>query len=244
MLKLTAIEYEIDNKKIIKEVSATIYPKEFIVIIGQNGAGKSTLLELFAGTKIPTQGTIQLDNKDISNLDLSTKAQLISRLYQQPERGSVGSMSVRENCALALYKTKMIRLSDGLISLTQSDICNRVINLFSEDILDKPMSCLSGGQRQLIASIMATAQETTRLLLLDEPTAALDFHATEKMLSQIAQVIQKKEIVTIMVTHDFDIARSLGTRLWVINQGKLLHDITDGHHTKLTLNELKSLMIT
>ena len=104
------------------------------------------------------------------------------------------------------------------------------------------MASLSGGQRQLIAFIMATKQNNLELLLLDEPTVALDFNATQKMLQEIEQVSAHHNVITIMVTHDFDIATCIGTRLWVIDDGKLTHNYgIDGQHKKLTSQAIKAV---
>jgi len=243
MLKLEQVKFEIDDTKIIKNISVNVQNGEFIIIIGQNGAGKSSLLELIAGTQKPSSGSITLEGQSIGSLALAQRAKLMSRLYQQPARGSIGSMTVRENCALALYKNKTIGLSQGLACLETSEICERITKLFPNTILDARMDSLSGGQRQLISFIMATAQKDMKLLLLDEPTAALDFNATQKMLDNIENTAAQNNVITIMVTHDFDIATSVGTRLWVINDGKLEHDIVNGIHKKLTHQELKQLMI-
>lgn len=243
MLKLENVTLDIETKNIIHGISASAKGGEFIIIVGQNGAGKSSLLELIAGTLKPSTGTIELNDKNITTLALAERAQYIGRLYQQPVRGSVGPMTVRENCALSLYKVKKVGLANGLSSLKYTQICNTIANTFNKSILDIPMASLSGGQRQLISFIMATAQNNLQLLLLDEPTAALDFQATDKMLKHIQDAITQKNVITIMVTHDFDIATSVGTRLWVINKGKLTHDIVNGQHRKLTSCELKKLMV-
>lgn len=243
MLKLNNVSLQIGSKKIINNISANIQDGEFIIIVGQNGAGKSSLLELIAGTLAPTEGSVELAGQRIDSMLLAQRAQLIGRLYQQPAQGSVGSMTVRENCALVEYKYKKVGLSPALACIEESTACKQITQLFHDKIFDVPMQSLSGGQRQLITFILVAAQKRMRLFLLDEPTAALDFSATQQMLAEISKNSLQKKVITILVTHDLDIATSLGTRLWIINNGKLLHDITDGQHREMTREELKKLML-
>jgi putative ABC transport system ATP-binding protein len=94
------------------------------------------------------------------------------------------------------------------------------LDLGLETLLQTPMGSLSGGQRQIISLIMATIIKP-RILLLDEPTAALDPLSATKMLLFAQRYIKEHKLTTLMITHDPMLARILGNRLWVIEQGKV-----------------------
>jgi len=92
-----------------------------------------------------------------------------------------------------------------------------------DEFLQKKMYSLSGGQRQIIAFIMAT-MNPSKILLLDEPTAALDVYSAQKMLELVNQMIKVHAITTLFITHDHNVAQQLGNRFWIMENGIIVQD--------------------
>lgn len=222
MLELKNVQVTYHNNPVLHNVSAQAATGTFVIIIGTNGAGKTTLFDTISGKKKPDSGSVILDNTDISNFQEKDRSSLISRLFQQPHLNCVSSMTVAQNLAMAHYKNNMISIANGMNNLTESQLNNLLapLGVKSAELIATPMGALSGGQRQLISFIMATIVPP-RLLLLDEPTAALDPAAATKLLTVAHDYIKQHGITTLMITHDPYIALSLADEIWVLEKGTI-----------------------
>ncbi len=222
MLKLENICVTINGKKILDNISCEIKHGDLIVIVGPNGAGKSTLFDIIAGKRRPDSGKIFLAGQDITHLSEQQRAPVISRLFQEPSNNSVSTMTVAQNLAMSQYKGKRTRLVDGMKRFPKRliDSLAQSINLTSASLLTTKMGSLSGGQRQLIAFIMSCLIPP-RILLLDEPTAALDPSSATKLLLFALQYIKEHTITTLLITHDPQLALIIGNKLWVLEDGQL-----------------------
>ena len=238
MLKLTNINVWYGNNHIVRDLSCTIEPGDFIVIVGANGAGKSTFFDVIAGKVKPTSGTISLDGVDITNLNELERSAMITRLFQNTRLNSVGSMTVAENLAMAHYSRRKARLVDGTHAMPREQAALLLQRIgMNETILDKQMQQLSGGQRQLIAFTMST-QLIPKLLLLDEPTAALDPQASTKLLSFAAKFIKQHAVTSLLITHDPHIALSIGNKIWVLEEGTITKQYNAGDKKGLNPDKL------
>jgi len=221
MLKFNNIKTSLNNNTIIKPFTAHVSAGDFVIIVGQNGAGKSTLLNNISGKIKISSGDILFNKKSINSLDETSRARLIGQLNQNPMINCSPSLTVRQNLSIALLKIKNASLRNGLKSLKECKKTKEIQSLFlSEKILNKKMSELSGGQRQLIAFIMTTAV-SPKILILDEPTAALDQLASEKMTNLIKQHTSKSQSITFMITHNMEEAAGLGNKIWIIKNGNI-----------------------
>lgn len=225
MLRFSSVSFSIRDKQIINNISFTINEGDFIVILGHNGAGKSTLFDLISGRKQPTSGSIFYKEKDITHLDDIDRASFMARLYQNPTDNVVSSMIVKQNLSLSLYKNRMSRFCFGDASYNGA-LAKEIGEIFPEfqTVLETKMDNLSGGQKQTIASFMATAY-TPEILLLDEPTAALDPQSATRVLQFLNKQIQKKNITAFLITHDPYLAINLGNKIWVLERGMLVRQI-------------------
>lgn len=221
MFHFSSVSFSIGRKKIINSISCSIDQGDFIIILGYNGAGKSTLFDLISGKKIPTSGTITFQDKDITNIGEVERADFIARLHQNPRHNGVSSMTVEENLALSLYKNRNATLQQGTSCLKGqfSTLLSRIFPNVKQ-ILKTKMSDLSGGQQQTIATLMITAN-IPQLLLLDEPTAALDPNAATQVLQCLHEQIRTHQITTLLITHDPYIAQHLGNKIWILEQGTI-----------------------
>lgn len=230
MIKFENVSVTIDNKQILKNISCTINTGDFIVIVGPNGAGKSTFFDMISGKRIATSGNIILDGTDITHLDEQHRAPFISRLFQNPQLNGVATMTVAQNLALSNYKDKTVSLLDGMAKFPAYLMPElEKLNLGSQKILHTPMKDLSGGQRQLLAFIMATLLPP-RLFMLDEPTAALDPQAATKLLQFAIKFINEHAMTTLLITHDPELALAIGKKIWILENGHITkqfdtHDI-------------------
>ena len=221
MLQLKDIDVWFGQNHILRAISCTVQQGDFIVIVGANGAGKSTFFDTIAGKIKPKNGTLVLDGTDITQLNELQRAGMVTRIFQNTRLNSVGSMTVAQNLAIAHYSRRHARLVDGMRDMPLKKAEELVCALgMDASILDKQMNSLSGGQRQLIAFVMAT-QLTPKILLLDEATAALDPHAATKLLKHAAQFIKQHNITTLLITHDPHIALSMGNKVWVLKDGHI-----------------------
>jgi putative ABC transport system ATP-binding protein len=250
MLELKNICVSYVKINVLKNLSGTINDGDFIILIGTNGAGKSTFFDVISGATKPDRGTVLLDGRDITTLDELARAPFVARLFQNTHLSSVPSMTVAENLALSTYKQGKVGLKNGMKDFPDQIIEEvlKPMNLNLEQLLHKPMGSLSGGQRQIISLAMATVIPP-KILLLDEPTAALDPGSATKLLIFAANFIKKHNITTILITHDPHIATTLGNKLWILENGTITRTYglekkelsTDHLIGEINYNELKEL---
>lgn len=201
MLKIENISFVRNGRTILKKAHLTAQPGDIIELRGGNGAGKSTLINIIAGLVTHDSGSISINGTDISKLCAHKRARFIGMVHQDPTAGTVGNLTVEENLALALLKGKSATFSNALKEVAASHLMTTFKTLFAgKDILHQPVKTLSGGQRQLLACVMATAHKPA-ILLLDEPTAALDAQATMQLISFVSAYTLANKAIVIMITH-------------------------------------------
>lgn len=234
MLRLENINVSFGKNHILKNLSCTVEAGDFIVIVGANGAGKSTFFDTISGKNKLTSGKVILDGSDITALSEMQRAAMITRIFQNTRLNSVGSMTVQQNLAIAQYSRRSAKLVDGMHALSRNKAEAIMTELgMNTALLDKKMNDLSGGQRQLVAFAMAT-QLIPKVLLLDEPTAALDPQAATTLLVHAAQFINRHKITTMLITHDPHIALSVGNKIWILENGAITQQYDA--HAKKSLN--------
>src|SRR5579872_7144980 len=238
MMQFKNISVTINGKEILKNISCTINRGDFIVIVGPNGAGKSTFFDMISGKRIPTGGTIICENTDITHVSEQQRAPFISRLFQNPQLNGISSMSVAQNLALSNYKGAIISLSNGMAKFPMHILEDlKHLNLGSKKILETSMKSLSGGQRQLLAFIMATAKPP-KLFLLDEPTAALDPASATKLLQFALKWINEHAMTTLLITHDPELALTIGRKIWILENGTITKQYDQNDQKNLSAADL------
>lgn len=227
------------TKEVFKNLNLEANPGDFITIIGSNGSGKSTLFNIINGKITPDEGTIELNGKDITKLESFARSKWISQVYQDPTLGTAPSMLVLENLSMAMNKGKSFNLSFGLdiknIDLFERELKNLGLGL--ENQLYTKVGLLSGGQRQCLSLIMSTLQKP-EILLLDEHTAALDPQTSQVILDKTNEVINRYEIITLMITHNMQDAIKYGNRLIMLHGGEIIFDIKGKEKEELTVEKL------
>lgn len=225
--------------QLFNELDLTIKEGEFVTVIGSNGAGKSTLLNIVGGGLSPDQGTVKVEDDDVTKLKEYERSKFIGRVFQDPSMGTSPSMSVLENLSLAMGKGKRFGLTWAIqrknIKLIKESLAQLQMGL--EDKLDMKVGLLSGGQRQAMSLLMATMVEP-KLLLLDEHTAALDPNISALIMELTDEMLKRRKMTTLMVTHNLEHAVRYGTRLLMLHQGEIIFDISGEEKKKLTVNKL------
>ncbi|TQQ85761.1 ATP-binding cassette domain-containing protein [Peptacetobacter hominis] len=223
---------------VLNKLSIDVQDGEFVCIVGSNGTGKSTLLNIISGLLKETSGQIMLDGVDISSLPEYKKTQVISRVFQNPSLGTCPSMTVRENLSLALNKGKLLNLKKCLRYKT--DKLEGLLDGISLDLkkfLDTEVRFLSGGQRQSLSLIMSCLADP-KVLLLDEHTAALDPKTSNEVIALTDEIVRKKHITTLMVTHNLKHALEYGDRLVMLHKGEIVMDVKGEEKKNMTVEDI------
>lgn len=229
----------INQKIALNKLSLELFPNDFVTVIGSNGAGKSTLLNAIAGNFFVDSGKIAIENADITRLPAHKRADMISRVFQDPLSGTAASMTIEENLIMAYRRGKTRRLRPA-IGAKERDIFRaklEKLGLGLENRLTHRVSLLSGGQRQALTLLMATLQKP-KLLLLDEHTAALDPKTAEKVLELTCSVTEQEHLTTLMITHNLDHALTFGNRTIMMHEGRVILDIKGTERNNMTISNL------
>ena len=214
-------------------------PGDFITIIGSNGAGKSTLMNSIAGVFPVDSGEIILDGIDISRLPEHKRAKYLGRVFQDPMMGTAADMWIEENMALAARRGQRRGLKWAINKHEREQFKKMLseLDLGLENRLSAKVGLLSGGQRQALTLLMAVMKKP-KLLLLDEHTAALDPKTAAKVLELSDKFIAEEGLTAMMVTHNMRDAIAHGNRLIMMNNGKIILDVSGEEKKKLTVEYL------
>ena len=244
MLNVTAVKKTffkgtVNEKKAIRGISLTLNDGDFCTVIGSNGAGKSTLLNLIAGALIPDEGLIEIDGKDVTRMPEYKRAKYIGRVFQDPMKGTAAGMQLQENLMLADRRGLCHRLRWAFTPSREQYYQNLVarLGLGLENRMTARIGLFSGGQRQAVTLLMATMRRP-EVLLLDEPTAALDPKTAETVLNLVNQIVTEQKLTTLMITHNMRDALRLGNRLIMMNDGKIIADYNAEQKKELTIDML------
>ena len=205
--------------KALNGISFQVVKGEFLGIMGSSGSGKTTLLNCLATIIKPTDGSIQMQEKDLGQLKGSQLADYrgkeIGYLFQNFEL--LDNLTAKENILLPLSLHKV----DANESKIRLELLSQYLDI--SELLDKFPSQLSGGQRQRVAAARALILDP-KIVFADEPTGALDSKNATILMQKLSEMNQVEETTILMVTHD-SVAASFCNRILFIQDGKLFHEI-------------------
>jgi thiamine transport system ATP-binding protein len=207
LLKITNLTYtyEQNSKQITYDFSCQVKKGEIVGIMGESGSGKSTFLDLVAGFLTQKSGNITFENKHIE--EISTEKRPLTILFQN--YNVFEHLSVLKNILLG---------ANGKMSNEVKEILKEVgLGGFE----DKLVSSLSGGQMQRVALARSLIRKTP-ILLLDEPFNGLDIDTRVKMLNLVKSITKKRNLCTIMVTHDLHDCNLIANRIYTVKNGKFI----------------------
>ena len=209
-VRISAVSKSFGDVVAVDKVALDIYQGELFCLLGGSGCGKSTLLRMLAGFEELSSGSITIDGEDMAGVPA----------YRRPTNMMFQSyalfphMSVERNIAYGLARAGMAKaaIADRVVAML------RLVQL--ESYARRKPSQLSGGQKQRVALARALAKNP-KLLLLDEPLAALDKKLREETQFELVNIQEETGITFVVVTHDQEEAMTLATRIGVMDAGKI-----------------------
>jgi multiple sugar transport system ATP-binding protein len=195
----------------VDDVSLRIEDGEFLVLVGPSGCGKSTLLRMIAGLEEVTQGRISVGGLEVT--DLAPRRRDIAMVFQS--YALYPHMNVRQNIGYGLK----VRRTPKAEARRRVDEVAKLLGL--DEMLDRRPAQLSGGQRQRVAMGRAIVREP-KAFLMDEPLSNLDAKLRVGMRASLSQLHARLGVTTVYVTHDQTEAMTLGQRVAVLNEGRVL----------------------
>lgn len=244
MIKINSIHKKFNEGTInevyaLKGIDLHIKKGDWVTIIGTNGSGKSTLLNAIAGTFLVDEGKITINNVDVTNKKDYARANLVSRVFQNPYMGTAPNFSIAENLHLASLRgeKRLPKISFSSSKLKQYQQQIKQLEMQLENRLDNVIGNLSGGQRQSITLLMAVMKQP-KVLLLDEHTAALDPKTAAQVIKLTKKFIEQDKLTSVMVTHSMQQALELGNRTIMMNKGVVIADLDANAKKHLTVNDL------
>lgn len=210
LLDINAITKTYGEYEALKGVSLQLFPGEVVSLLGVNGAGKTTLSSIVATLKPPTAGDILLEGVSIYN-DIATYRAQIGYCPQKPNLNRY--LTVRENL---FFAGRYFGMADDAIN---ARIAQLAAQFSLERYLDQKPSVLSGGYKQRV-TLARSMMHSPRLIILDEPTVALDPHI-RRQLWEFIKGLKELNICVLLTTHYLDEAEVLSDRVCVLDQGRV-----------------------
>ena len=223
----------------VNGIDLKIKTEEFLVIVGANGSGKTTLLDLVAGSISPTSGNIIIDDRDVTKLPDYKRSKWIARVFQNPMSGTASDLSILDNFRLATIRTRPKGLSIGINDVFKDQVKEKIstLGLGLENKIEQQMGTLSGGQRQALTLLMSV-MDNCKVLLLDEPTAALDPRSAEVVMRTAEELIRDYRLTAILITHNLKDAYAYGNRIILMGEGQIQKDLGAGEKQALKQSDL------
>jgi simple sugar transport system ATP-binding protein len=239
IFELRSVSHSYGRNKVIFDVNLAIWPGEVVGLIGDNGAGKSTLLKIFAGYQRPTSGTLRFMGRDVCFESPADARNLgIEAVYQ--DLAMIDQMNLWQNFFLGKERTRRF----GPINvMRRGQMRNETTNALRELGLtrirsaDQQIGTLSGGERQSVA-ITRAKHFGAKLLLLDEPTAALSVRETRNVLKSIRRA-RDQGLGVIYIDHNMGHVAPVADRIILLELGRVKRIID---RDEVTINELQDLV--
>ncbi len=222
ILEMRGMSKHFGGLQALKGVDLSLYAGELLAIVGDNGAGKSTLIKILTGVYAANEGTIHLRGQQVHIPNRRASIELgIEAVYQN--LALVDYLTAPQNVYLG---NEIKRSVLGIPVLDNGGMRRRAATLLKDRLgislgdIDQYAYNLSGGQRQAVAIGRALIQETVKILILDEPTAALGPEETRRML-EVVHRLKGKEMGLIMISHQLEDVFELADRIMVLRNGRL-----------------------
>jgi spermidine/putrescine transport system ATP-binding protein len=210
-LTISKIHKMYDNKPLLSGLDLNVLPDETVCLLGASGSGKSTLLRIIAGLEKPESGSVYWNDEDLS--DVPAYKRKFGFMFQ--DYALFPHLSVEKNIAFGM-NTKELSINE-----IRSQVSETLIRFNLPGYETRRIQDLSGGEQQRVA-LARTLASRPRLLLLDEPLAALDRNLRKQLLQEIRDVLNEFGTPAIYVTHDQEEAFAIGDRISILKCGEFL----------------------
>jgi iron complex transport system ATP-binding protein len=219
MIKLDTVDFSYHQEKVLHNIQLSITPGEFVGLIGPNGAGKSTLLKLINRILRPTSGNIEVLNKPLASYTRKELARIMG--YVQQNFSTVYNYLVMDLVLMGRFPYQRGWTFD---SVTDRETAKKAMETTDcIHLREREFATLSGGEKQLVILASALAQEPD-ILLLDEPTAALDLKHQYHFYEILRRLQSRQQKTIISVTHDINLASQFCDRIIILKEGKIRVD--------------------
>lgn len=236
VLQIENLTVGINRKTILHRISLTVRQEEIVIVLGSNGSGKTSLLKAVNGLLPVDSGKILLHNQDYTGKSVSERSRSIVTIGQDPDLSTFSELTIRENYRIGKDRQRRFPSFHNI----SEDVLREHLFPFNPrlvDRLDTPVKTLSGGERQALGLAVAL-QGNPALLLLDEHTSALDPHASDAIMELTESKIRNKKLTAIMITHNLDHAAKYGDRVIIMQQGRIVFDVSGTEKRRLSSEDL------
>jgi iron complex transport system ATP-binding protein len=215
-LALSGVSVSLGGVRVVEDVSLQVEAGEWLTVIGPNGAGKSTLLRAISRL-VPFDGSIRIEHDDVASLNRRRLGRLIAFVPQAPVLPP--EMNVRAYVLLGRtpYVGTFSTESRGDHEAAERALRRLELGTFA----DRPLRTLSGGEQQRAVLARALAQEAP-VLLLDEPTTALDIGRQQQALELVAELREQGALTVVSAMHELTLAAQYADRLALLSGGRLV----------------------
>ena len=231
LLQAADVTFGYGDKAVVRNVSLDVADDGFVGIIGPNGSGKTTLLRLLAGTRAPQSGRVMLDGRPLTSLP---RASIARRMAVVPQETQLAfEYTVLEVLLMGRYPHLGAFAIEGPADIGVAR--EALAATGTADLQSRPFSTLSGGEKQRVIIAAALAQisdaveagfsrpvqpASSRVLLLDEPTAALDLKYQLGVAALLSRLNRERGMTMVLATHDLNLAAALCDTLILVRSGR------------------------
>ena len=214
MLDITHLNFSYPDRPVLRDISFSAVPGQILVILGPNGAGKTTLLKNLNRILPPESGEVLVEGLPVSTMGVRQIARHMAYVAQAPEGGRVTVFDT-----VLMGRIPHLGFRPSRKDLEKTDAVMTRLGLSAMAL--KTLDCLSGGERQKVSIARALVQETP-ILLLDEPTAALDLKNQTDILGLIRHIARDHDMAVVMTMHDINAALQYADQYLCLKDGKIL----------------------
>ena len=216
ILRASGVSFAYGQRQVLRAVDITLSSAEVVALIGPNGSGKSTLIKSLLG-HLHATGDIDWDGKNLTKWRRRELARVVAYLPQSPAADAEQRVADVLRMGRAPYWSAFGIESDRDVQVVRE--VSSLLNL--QDLLDRQMQELSGGQRQMVFIGRCLAQEP-RALLLDEPNTFLDLKHQVELLRALKNLARERNIAVLMASHDLNLAAAFSDRLVLLEKGTVV----------------------